>query len=55
MHAQQRLLHHVLGLDHAAEHPVGDPERRRPEVVEQLLVRRAHAPAARAKPSRQLG
>ena len=32
--AQERLLHHVLGLAHAAEHPVGDRERRRPQLVE---------------------
>jgi hypothetical protein len=29
MHPQQRFLHHVLGLGHAAEHPVGDRERDR--------------------------
>ncbi len=27
-----RLLHHILGLGHAAEHPVGDCERDRPQL-----------------------
>jgi hypothetical protein len=30
--AEQPLLHHVLRLAHAAEHPVGDGERRPAEV-----------------------
>jgi len=38
MHAQQRLLHHVLGLGDAAEHPVGDREGDRPQLVEQSLA-----------------
>src|SRR5215471_15432871 len=50
MHAQQRLLHHVLGLGHAAEHPVCDRERDRPQLLEQLLPR-THV----ANPCRQLG
>jgi hypothetical protein len=33
MQPQQRLLHHVLGLGDAAEHPVGDGEGRAPQVV----------------------
>jgi hypothetical protein len=32
VHPQQRFLHHVLGLGHAAEHPVR--ERERPQLVE---------------------
>src|SRR3712207_8908527 len=35
VHPQQRFLHHVLGLGDAAEHPVGDRERDRPQLVEQ--------------------
>src|SRR5262249_52347761 len=50
MHPQQRFLHHVLGLGDAAEHPVGDGERDRPQLLEQLLPR-AHA----ANPRHQLG
>src|SRR5215469_14271084 len=50
MHPQQRFLHHVLGLGHGAEHPVGDRERDRPQLGEQLLPR-AHV----ANPCRQLG
>src|SRR4051812_45876117 len=38
MHPQQRLLHDVFGLGHAAEHPVGDPERDWPKLVEQLVA-----------------
>ena len=38
MHAQQRLLHDVLGLGDAAEHPVGDRECDRPQLVEQSLA-----------------
>src|SRR3712207_9413151 len=38
MNAQQRFLHHVLGLGDAAEHPVGDRERDRPQLVEQPLT-----------------
>jgi hypothetical protein len=38
MHAQQRLLDHVLGLGDAAEHPVGDRERNRPQLIKQLLA-----------------
>ena len=34
MDAQQRLLDHVLGFGDAAEHPVGDRERRRPHLLE---------------------
>src|SRR5262249_12373843 len=49
-HPQQRLLHHVLGLGHAAEHPVGDRERDRPQLLQQLLPR-THA----ANPRRQPG
>ena len=65
--AEEPLLHHVLRLAHAAEHPVGDGERRRAERVELLLghrsaesLREALPPArdsaaasrARASPSR---
>src|SRR5215475_7827969 len=49
MHPQQRFLHHVLGLGDAAEHPVGDGERDRPQLLEQLLPR-----ADVATPRRQL-
>jgi hypothetical protein len=38
VHAQERLLDHVLGLGDGAQHPVGDRERRGPQVVEQLLA-----------------
>jgi len=31
--AQERLLHDVLGLRHAAEHPIGDREQQRPEAL----------------------
>jgi hypothetical protein len=51
MHSQHRFLHHVLGLGHAAQHPVGDRERDRPQLVEQSLA--VGHPAA--SPSRQLG
>src|SRR5919198_2961652 len=51
MHAQQRFLDHVLGLTHAAEHPVGDRERDRPQLVKQSLA----IGHAAAKPCRQLG
>src|SRR5918994_3513063 len=39
--AEEPLLHHVLRLAHAAEHPVGDGERRRAELVELLLGHRS--------------
>src|SRR6266508_3180158 len=51
MHPQQRFLHHVLGLGDAAQHPVGDRERDRPQLVKQSLAI-AHAAA---NPCRQLG
>jgi hypothetical protein len=38
MDPQQRVLRHVLGFGDAAEHPVGDRERDRPQLVEQLLA-----------------
>ena len=38
MEAEQRLLDDVLGLRDAAQHPVGDRERDRPHLLEQLLV-----------------
>src|SRR5262249_32627965 len=38
MHQQQRFLHQVLGLGDTAEHPVGDRERDRPQLVEQSLA-----------------
>jgi hypothetical protein len=38
MHPQQRLLGHVLGFGHAAEHPVGERERQRPQLVKHLLA-----------------
>jgi hypothetical protein len=34
--ANERLLDDVLGLAHAAEHPVGDRESAGPQVIEQL-------------------
>src|SRR5207247_714403 len=40
VHPQQRLLHDVLGLRHAAEHPVGDGEGRGSQLAG---VRRAQA------------
>src|SRR5437660_1328078 len=59
MHPQQRFLHHVLGLGHAAEHPVRDRERDRPQPGKQLLaIGHAAASPSRelraANPSRQL-
>jgi hypothetical protein len=51
MHPQQRFLHHVLGLGDAAEHPVGDRERARPQLVKQSLP----IGHAAANPCRQLG
>src|SRR5262249_18127295 len=42
MHPQQRFLHHVLGLGDATQHPVGDRERHRPQLVKQPLAL-AHA------------
>src|SRR4051794_38982481 len=53
MQAQQRLLHDVLGLAHAAEHAVRDPERDRSELAEQVVFG-GQAATASAKPSRQL-
>src|SRR5262249_242372 len=50
MHPQQRFLNDVLGLGHAAEHPVGDRERDRPQLAEQSLA----IGHAAANPSRQL-
>ena len=49
MEAQERLLHDVLGLAHAAEHPVGDRERPRPQLLEQL-ARCTPSPSPSAKP-----
>jgi hypothetical protein len=51
MHPQQRFLDHILGLGDAAEHPVGDRERDRPQLVEQSLMP-SHAAM---NPFRQLG
>src|SRR3712207_7968174 len=51
VHPQQRFLHHVLGPGDAAEHPVGDRERDRPQLVEQSLA----IGHAAANPCRQLG
>src|SRR5215510_5851047 len=51
MHSEQRVLDHVLGLGDAAEHPVGDRERHRPQLGKQLLAIGHDA----ANPSRQLG
>ena len=34
------LLHHILRVAHAAEHPIGDGERRRAQLVELLLGHR---------------
>jgi hypothetical protein len=50
-HPQQRFLHHVLGLGHAAEHPVGDRERDRQQLVKQSLAI-GHAKASLAAASR---
>jgi hypothetical protein len=38
MDPQQCLLDHVLGLGDTTEHPVGDRERDRPQLVEQALA-----------------
>src|SRR5512133_160241 len=51
MHLQQRFLHHVLGLGDAAEHPVGDRERDRPQLLKQSLT----IGHAAVNPCRQLG
>ena len=65
MHAQERLLDHVLRLAHRAEHPVGDRERARAEFLEYPGGRVVHAVTSigrespssspSRKPSRQLG
>jgi hypothetical protein len=52
--AEEALLDDVLRLAHAAEHPVGDRERRRPQLLEQAALTITQ-PSPRAKPSRQLG
>src|SRR3712207_8515424 len=53
--AHERLLHHVLGLGDAAQHPVGDPEHARPQRGEEVVVRAHAATLSRAAPtSRQL-
>ena len=54
MEAEEALLHDVLRLAHAAQHPVRDRERRRPQRLEQVGAAMAQ-PSPRAKPSRQLG
>ena len=66
MDAQQCFLDHVLGFGDAAEHPVGDLKRDRPQIVKQSLAI-GHAAAANsgrcgvraaessANPCRQLG
>jgi hypothetical protein len=36
MPPQERLLHDVLGLRDAAEHPVGDREQQRPQLLGEL-------------------
>ena len=51
MNPQQRFLHHVLGPGDAAEHPIGDREGGRPQLVEQSLA----ISHAAANPCRQLG
>ena len=48
---EERFLHDVLGLGDAAEHPVRDRERDRPQLVEKLLA----IGHAAANPCRQLG
>jgi len=56
MHPQQRLLHHVLGFGDAAEHPVGDRERDRPQLVEQsLAIGHLASGLTRPGPSRRSG
>src|SRR4051794_5244395 len=50
MDPEQRLLYDVLCFGHAAQHPVGDGERHRSELVEQSLAG-GHA----ANPCRQVG
>src|SRR3712207_9056541 len=51
VHPQQSFLHHVLRLGEAAEHPVGDREGGRPQLVEQSFA----IGHAAANPCRQLG
>jgi hypothetical protein len=48
--AEEPLLHGVLRLAHAAEHPVGDRERGRSQVAIELVVH----PSPSANPVRQL-
>ena len=50
--AQQALLDEILGLAHAAEHAVGDPEGAGPQLLVELLCHGHFIPVA--KPSRQL-
>jgi hypothetical protein len=38
MHPQEGLLDNILGLGHAAEHPVGDLKRARAQLVKQSLA-----------------
>jgi hypothetical protein len=40
--AQQGLLHDILGLGHAAQHPIGDRKRRRTQLGQHLFVIAAH-------------
>jgi hypothetical protein len=47
-HPQQRLLHHVLGLGDAAEHPVGERERGGAQLSEELLTGTHSAHPSRA-------
>ena len=66
MDTKQRFLDHILGFGDAAEHPVGDRKRDRPQLVKQSLAI-GHAAAANsgrcgvraaessANPCRQLG
>jgi hypothetical protein len=51
--AQEPLLDKILGLAHAAEHAVGDPEGTGPQLLVKLLRRHGYFIPV-AKPSRQL-
>jgi hypothetical protein len=53
MKAQKPLLDEILGLAHAAEHAVGDPEGAGPQLLVELLRRHGYFIPV-AKPSRQL-
>jgi hypothetical protein len=64
MYSYQRLLNDVFGLGDTPKHPVTDRERPGPELLEQMVLRRAYivlpvvsgprCAATWANPSRQL-